>query len=99
MNGKNFSAQELHDHIQAVIFGRPNHDTQRFDELQWKLHELADRPSDLEIVQKFVARVKMLAEQYERSAGSVHSWYPAITDALTQMEAEECAKSTTSTND
>jgi hypothetical protein len=34
---------ELHKHIQASIFGRPSERAQRFDDLQWKLHELVDR--------------------------------------------------------
>ena len=43
MSDEFIGAQELHEHIQATIFGRPDEkDADRFDELQEKLHEIVD---------------------------------------------------------
>ncbi len=78
---------ELHAHIQGTIFGRRG--GRHFDRLQAKLHELVDRPSDLDIIRGFVKRVEHRAEQLSISTGSEHSWLPALMDEL--FTAEEKA--------
>jgi len=40
--GEWITATELHKHIQASIFGPPHGDSKRFNDLQWKLHEIVD---------------------------------------------------------
>jgi hypothetical protein len=82
--------QELHEHIQSTVFGRPIGEAEgkHFDALQWRLHELVDGTSEITAVRDFVERVKHQAEQYELSTESIHSWYAAMTDVLTQMEQE-----------
>lgn len=39
----NITATELHRHIQSAIFGPDVHENmRRFNDLQWKLHEIVD---------------------------------------------------------
>lgn len=52
-----FTTDELHRHIQLTVFGRTRQSHERYNQLQDKLHELVDRPSDFEIVRDFVERV------------------------------------------
>jgi hypothetical protein len=83
--------EELHEHIQQIFVGRPIGEAEgkHWDSLQWRLHELVDKScDDVPAVQRFVERVKLLAAQYEQSTGSIHSWYSAMSDVLTDMEHE-----------
>jgi hypothetical protein len=36
------TADELHRHIQATIFGRPSENAERYDQLNTKLHNIVD---------------------------------------------------------
>lgn len=90
MNEEPITPDELHAHIQGTIFGR--RDGRYFDRLQAKLHELVDRPSDLDVVRAFVKRVERRAEQLTVSTGSEHSWLPALMDELFIFENEQAAK-------
>lgn len=43
----NITATELHKHIQSAIFGPEVHgNIRRFNDLQWKLHEIVDEWED-----------------------------------------------------
>lgn len=87
MNEEPITRDELHAHIQGTIFGRRN--GKYFDRLQAKLHELVDRPSELDIIRGFVKRVEHRAEQLSISTGSEHSWLPALMDELFIAEEKE----------
>jgi len=53
---------ELHDHIQAAIFGRPSgRRGKRFDQLQRRLHDLVDLGDDLAVIEGFIERIKASA--------------------------------------
>jgi hypothetical protein len=96
------TTQELHEHIQSTVFGRPIQEAEgrHFDALQWRLHELVDQSCDeIEVVRAFVERVKHQAEQYELATESIHSWYAAMTDVLTQMEQEQSERKPDITSD
>jgi len=86
---KPITPQELHEHIQASIFGRPSgHSGERFDLLQARLHELVDMPTEIELTRKFIERVMHKMEQYDETTGSQHSCLAAINDTMFEMEEE-----------
>jgi hypothetical protein len=74
------TATELHAHIQRAIFGF--YKRGRFKLLQAKLHELVDRPSDVEICKAFAERVEARAQASDWEGG----YAAAIADEIYLME-------------
>ena len=95
---KPITPQELHEHIQASIFGRPETHARRFDELQARLHELVDLPTELDIVKNFVERVFHKMEEYEEETGSPHSCISAVNDTLFEYEEADTLNETPQQN-
>jgi len=79
MANEPITPQELHAHIQASIFGFWG---RRFKLLQARLHELVDRPSDVEICKAFAERVEARAQASDWEGG----YAAAIADEIYLME-------------
>ena len=99
MSDEPITAQELHEHIQATIFGKAaKKDAARFDELQEKLHEIVDWYFAAEFVGQFdldqikLEAIRAFVERVERQWQFNGEWPQryrlVVLDELAAMEAE-----------
>ena len=100
MSDEPITADELHRHIQASMFGRPYEKAERYDQLAAKLHELVDAYTAEAFVARFnldqmkLTAIRAFVERVEKRAGKSNVarmewvWKKALWDELAAMEEE-----------